>query len=62
VRAPSERVGRNRRRTYLYLPLLVLGALLVLASVPIFNSAYVAGLLFLTGGAAGFVLETGTQK
>lgn len=56
------RVGRNRRRTYLYLPIFLLGALLILATVPTFNAAYLAGVIFLTGGAAGFVLETGTQK
>lgn len=56
------RVGRNRRRTYVYLPLLVLGAFFTLAAFPTFNAVYLAGVLFLTGGAAGFVLETGTQK
>lgn len=60
--APSARVGKNRRRAFLYLPLLVVGALLFLASFPTFNSAYLLGLLFLTAGTAGFVLETGTQK
>ena len=62
MRAPSVRVGRNRRRTYVYLPLLVIGALLTLAAFPTFNAAYLAGVLFLTGSAAGFVLETGSQK
>lgn len=62
MRAPSVRVGRNRRRTYVYFPLFILGALLILATVPSFNAAYLAGVIFLTGGAAGFVLETGTQK
>lgn len=56
------RVGRNRRRTYLYTPALALGALLMLAAFPLFNAAYLTGVLFLTAGAAGFVLETGTQK
>jgi len=62
VRAPSARVGRNRRRTHVYLPLFILGAALIAATVPTFNSAYVAGVIFLIGGAAGFVLETGPQK
>lgn len=56
------RVGRNRRRTYVYLPLFLLGALLITATVPTFNAVYLAGVIFLTGGAAGFVLETGPQK
>lgn len=56
------RVGLNRRRTYVYLPLLAIGALLFVAAFPLFNSAYLVGLLFLTAGAAGFVLETGNQK
>jgi hypothetical protein len=60
--APTARTFRNRRRVYLYIPLLVLGALAVLASFPTMNSAYIGGLLFLTAGAAGFALETGTQK
>jgi hypothetical protein len=53
---------KNRRRAWLYLPALILGALAVLASFPTINSAYLAGLIFLTAGAAGFALETGTQK
>ena len=62
MRAPSARVGRNRRRTHVYLPLFILGALLIVATVPTFNAAYLAGVLFLLGGVAGFVLETGPQK
>ncbi|WP_160665374.1 hypothetical protein [Pseudarthrobacter sp. ATCC 49987] len=62
MRAPSARVGKNRRRVHVYAPLLVLGALLMTAAFPTFNSAYLVGVLFLTAGAAGFVLETGTQQ
>lgn len=59
------RVGRNRRRTFLYTPLLILGALALtaaLASFPIINSGYLAGLTFLIAGAAGFALETGQDN
>lgn len=56
---PSERVGRNRRRVYLYTTLILLGGLAVGASFPTFNAAYLVGIFFLVAGAAGFVLETG---
>jgi len=65
MRAPSVRVGRNRRRTFLYLPLMTLGAfafLASLASFPIINSGYLAGVTFLIAGTAGFVLETGQDN
>ena len=62
MRAPSVRVGRNRRRTYLYTPALALGTLLMLSAFPLFNAGYLAGVLFLITGAAGIVLETGNQK
>ena len=65
MKAPSVRVGRNRRRIFLYLPFLVLGALLFLASTgtaPVVNSAYLAGVTLLLAGAAGFILETGQSK
>lgn len=65
MKAPSVRVGRNRRRTFLYSPALVIGALMFLAATadfPIINSAYLAGVTFLIAGAAGFVLETGQSK
>lgn len=51
------RVGQHRRRTFLYLPLLVLGAVLFLLAFPVLNSAAVAGALLLVTGAGGFVLE-----
>lgn len=62
---PSLRVGRNRRRTFLYTPLLILGALMFLAAIetfPIINSGYLAGVTLLIAGAAGFVLETGKDN
>lgn len=59
---PSARVGRNRRRAYLYTPLILLGALAAWAAFPTFNAAYLAGILFLLTGAAGFVLETGQDN
>lgn len=65
MKAPSVRVGRNRRRTFLYLPFLIIGALLFLASAgtaPVVNSAYLAGVTLLLAGAAGFILETGPSK
>ena len=65
MKAPSARVGRNRRRTFIYLPFLVIGALLFLASAetaPVINSAYIAGVTLLLAGAAGFILETGHAK
>lgn len=62
MNAPTAQTFRNRRRIFLYTPLLIIGALAVLAAFPTFNSAYIVGLLFLTAGAAGFVLETGTSK
>ena len=65
MRAPSVRVGRNRRRTLLYAPLLILGALMFFAAtpaLPVINSAYLGGVIFLLAGAAGFILETGQSK
>jgi hypothetical protein len=62
LRRPSARVARNRRRACLYTPFLILGALAVLAASPTINAAYLAGVIFLIAGAAGFVLETGQDK
>ncbi|MCT9624311.1 hypothetical protein HWD94_04125 [Pseudarthrobacter equi] len=65
TKPPSVRVGRNRRCTFLYLPFLVLGALLFLASTetaPIVNGAYLLGVTLLLAGAAGFIVETGHTK
>lgn len=60
---PTARAGRNRRRAYLYTPLLGVGALAMLASSPlIFNSADLIGLAFLVAGATGFVHETGKDN
>ncbi|URC18080.1 membrane protein [Arthrobacter phage Cole] len=60
---PTARAGRNRRRAYLFTPLLGVGALAMLTSSPlIFNSADLIGLAFLVAGAAGFVHETGKDN
>ncbi|MEE2568583.1 hypothetical protein V1638_04120 [Pseudarthrobacter sp. J64] len=58
---PSARVGRNRRRVCLYIPLLIFGTLGMAAAFPTFNAVYLAGTLSLISGAAGFVLETGNR-
>lgn len=57
---PSARVGRNRRRAFLYAPLLLIGLLLILTSAPI-NGTYVLGTLLALAAAGGFVLESGEQ-
>jgi hypothetical protein len=59
---PTARVGKNRRRACLYLPLLGIGAIAVLTSSPAFNGADLIGTMFLAAGAAGFVLETGKDN
>jgi hypothetical protein len=56
------RVGQNRRRTYLYVPLLVLGAAMFLLAFPALNGAAVAGALLLVAGAGGFVLEADGRR
>lgn len=58
---PTARVGLYRRRAFLYGPLVVLGAALVLMTCPTINGAYLAGLLILLAGSGGFVLESGPQ-
>ncbi len=58
---PTARVGLYRRRAYLYGPLVILGAALVLMSSGTVNGAYLAGLLIILAGAGGFVLESGPQ-
>lgn len=58
---PTARVGLYRRRAFLYGPLVILGAALVLMTSPNINGAYLAGLLILLAGAGGFVLESGPQ-
>ena len=65
MKGPSVRVGRTRRRTFLYLPLLIIGGLLFLAATatfPVINGAYLTGVTLLLAGAAGFILETGQSK
>lgn len=57
---PSERVAARRRRAFLWLPLLVLGAMISLAGGPmiaVFNSLDVFGLAFTVVGLLGFVRE-----
>lgn len=58
---PTARVGLYRRRAFLYGPLVILGAALVLMTSHNINGAYLAGLLILLTGAGGFVLESGPQ-
>lgn len=58
---PSARVGRNRRRAFLYVPLLALGVLMVLTSTPL-NGLYVLGALVLLLAAGGFILESGAPN
>lgn len=59
---PTARVGKNRRRAYLYTPLLATGALAVLTSTPVFNAVDLFGVISLAAGAAGFVVETGKDN
>ncbi|SEE25215.1 hypothetical protein SAMN04489740_0973 [Arthrobacter alpinus] len=57
---PSERVASRRRRAFLWLPLLVAGALVSLAGGPmitVFNSLDTAGLALMVGGLVGFIRE-----
>lgn len=62
MRAPSVRVGRNRRRTFVYLPALMIGAALFLLAMPILNGAAVLGASLLLAGAGGFVLEVDDRR
>lgn len=57
MRPPSVRVGRNRRRTFVYVPALVIGAALFLLAMPLLNGAALLGALLLVAGTGGFVLE-----
>jgi hypothetical protein len=57
---PSSRVGAQRRRVFLWLPLLVLGSLVTLAGgsmITVFNSLDAAGLVLIVVGLLGFVQE-----
>ena len=58
---PSARVGRNRRRAFLYAPLLAVGLLLILAATPV-NGQYVLGAIIMMIGPGGFILEPGEQS
>jgi uncharacterized membrane protein len=55
------RVGQNRRRTFLYLPLLIIGALMFTLAFPVLNGLAVLGAVTLTAGAGGFVLEADSR-
>ena len=61
MRRPSARVGLNRRRTFAYLPLLIIGALLFTLTFPVLNGVAVVGALTLMAGAGGFVLEADSR-
>ncbi|KRE72608.1 hypothetical protein [Arthrobacter sp. Soil762] len=61
MRRPSARVGLNRRRTFAYLPLLIIGALLFTLALPVLNGVAVFGALTLMAGAGGFVLEADSR-
>lgn len=57
---PSERVGARRRRAFLWLPLLVLGAVISLAGgsmIDVFNGLDLVGLVFTVAGLLGFVWD-----
>lgn len=57
---PSARVAAQRRRAFLWLPLLVVGVLVSLAGGPmitVFNSADAAGLALMGAGLVGFIRE-----
>jgi hypothetical protein len=58
MRRPSARVGRNRRRAYLYAPAGLLGTFLVFGA-PAVNGAYLVGALLLLFAAGAFVLGAG---
>lgn len=57
MRAPSVRVGRNRRRAFVYFPVLIVGAALFLLAVPVLNGAAVLGASLLVAATGGFVVE-----
>lgn len=57
---PSQRVAAQRRRVFLWLPLLGLGALISTAGgsmIDVFNGLDVVGLVFTVAGLLGFVLD-----
>ena len=57
---PSQRVAAQRRRAFLWLPLMVLGVLVSVAGgsmIEVFNSLDVLGLVFTVAGVLAFVLE-----
>ncbi|WP_343317743.1 hypothetical protein AAFM46_10880 [Arthrobacter sp. TMP15] len=57
---PSVRVAANRRRAFLWLPVLLTGALVSVAGgsmITVFNSLDAAGLVLLLAGLFGFIRE-----
>lgn len=62
VVGPSQRVAAQRRRTRLWLPLLVLGILVSAAGgsmIEVFNSLDVLGLIAVVAGLLGLAKEVG---
>lgn len=58
--APMTRAATNRRRTRLWLPMLVLGAVATLVGDPmiiVFNSLDLLGLMLMVAGLLGFARE-----
>lgn len=61
---PSGPVAAQRRRAFLWLPMLVAGAMISLAVSPmitIFNSLDVLGLVLTVAGLLGFIREVDNQ-
>lgn len=60
MKAPTARVAANRRRMFLWLPLLLAGLVLALAGAPmitVFNSQDVLGIGFAAAALLGFIKE-----
>lgn len=57
---PSDRVAAQRRRAFLWLPLLLAGVLVSLAGGPmitVFNSLDAIGLALMVGGLVAFIRD-----
>lgn len=62
---PTPRVAANRRRAFLWLPLMATGALATVAGGPmleVFNSLDVAGAAMMLGGLLGIAREVQTDN
>lgn len=60
MKAPTARVAANRRRTFLWLPLLITGIATALAGAPmitVFNSQDVLGLALVVAALLGFIKD-----